>query len=352
MTDPVVIDGAVGGGQMLRSAVALSAVRGRPVRVENIRGARPKPGLRPQHLLALNAVARACSAELAGAEIGSRDIEFRPGQIVPQTDQRLDVGTAGSVTLILQCLLPALAAAPAGSRSTLVGGTDVPFAPPFDYFAHVFVPALAALGPRVNSTLGRRGFYPKGGGEIEVVVEPSGAIEPFTWGHRRPVVHVRGRSYSQGLPGHIVSRMRKAALAVLDAAGYSSAEIAEEIAQRGPSEGCGIVLWAECEGGGRLGASALGRRGTRAEQVGEEAARALVAELHPSGAVDSHLADQMIVWMALAEAPCELTTSRLTDHIRAAANVAGAIAGARFSFDEGPPARVRCEPAPGGFGKG
>lgn len=352
MGDLVRIDGSTGGGQMLRNAVALSAVAGRPVRVTNIRGARPKPGLRPQHLLALNAVARACSAELTGAEIGSRTIEFRPGHIVPQTDQRLDVGTAGSVTLILQCILPALAAAPAKSSLTLVGGTDVPFAPPFDYFAHVFVPALAARGPRVNSTLARRGFYPKGGGQIEVVVEPSGGIEPFTWGHRRPVVHVRGRSYSQGLPSHIVPRMRKAALAVLEAAGYTSAEIAEEIAERGSSDGCGIVLWAECEGGGRLGASALGRRGKRAEEVGEEAARELIAEVKADGALDRRLADQMIVWMALAEAPCELTTSRLTDHIRAAADVAGAIAGARFWFDDGPPARVRCEPVPGDFGKG
>jgi RNA 3'-terminal phosphate cyclase (ATP) len=177
-----------------------------------------------------------------------------------------------------------------------------------------------------------------------VTVAPAGAIRAVSWCERGAVTGIAGRAYSLGLPGHIVERMRKAALDGLARAGHGDAEIESEVVPRGRSEGCGIALWADCERGRRIGASALGRRGKRAEEVGEEAARALVEELEAGGAVDSRLADQMIVWMALADGPSELTTSGLTDHIRSAVEVAEAVVGARFSLYEGPPARVRCEP--------
>ena len=360
MTEPITIDGSAGGGQMLRNAVALSAVSGHAVRVVNIRGARPQPGLRPQHLMAVRAVAEVCNAALVGAEIGSREIEFHPGEIASKTGLRLDVGTAGSVLLVLQSLVPALGFAGSHSDLTVIGGTDVPFAPPFDHFAKVFLPALAEIGPRVEATLVCRGFYPKGGGEVRVRVQPSASlvgqelvscpVRFFNWLERGSVRAVQGKSYSQGLPAHIVERMRDAAVNVLAGAGHR-AEIDLEIVPKGPSEGCGIVLWAECEGGRRFGGSALGRRGKRAEEVGAEAAHALLAELAGEWAVESHLADQMIVWMALADGPSEFTTRRLTDHIRNAAIVAEAITGVSFTLEDGYPARVRCDP-PDAAGRG
>jgi RNA 3'-terminal phosphate cyclase (ATP) len=350
MTEPITIDGSAGGGQMLRNAVALSAVSGRAVRVVNIRGARPQPGLQPQHLMAVRAVAEVCNAALVGAEIGSREIEFHPGEIASKTGLRLDVGTAGSVLLVLQSLVPALGFAGSHSDLTVIGGTDVPFAPPFDHFAKVFLPALAEIGPRVEATLVCRGFYPKGGGEVHVRVEPSECFRSFKWPKRGAVLRVKGKSYSQGLPAYIVERMRDAAVNVLAGAGHR-AEIDLEIVPKGPSEGCGIVLWAGCEGGGRFGGSALGRRGKRAEEVGAEAAHALLAELAGEWAVESHLADQMIVWMALADGPSEFTTRRLTDHIRNAAIVAEAITGVSFTLEDGYPARVRCDP-PDAAGRG
>jgi RNA 3'-terminal phosphate cyclase (ATP) len=121
-------------------------------------------------------------------------------------------------------------------------------------------------------------------------------------------------------------------------------EVELELVERGPSEGCGIVLWAECEGGRRFGGSALGRRGKRAEDVGRDAAHALRAEVSGDWAVEAHLADQMVVWMALADGPSEFTTGKITDHVRNAAIVAEAIAGARFTLEEGTPSRVKCEP--------
>jgi RNA 3'-terminal phosphate cyclase (ATP) len=348
MNYPVTINGSSGGGQVLRNAVALSAVTGRPVRVVNIRGARPQPGLRPQHLMSVRAVAQVCGATLTGAEIGSREIAFQPGEIMPRQGWRLDIGTAGSTMLLLQSLLPALARAEGPSQLTLTGGTDVPFAPPFEHFDQVFLPALSELGPRVTMQLVRRGFYPKGGGEVRVSVvgqeRVSCPVRPFTWIERGRLLGIRGRSYSQGLPSHIAERMRDSAVNVLVGSGYSPA-VELDVVERGPSEGCGIVLWAECEGGRRLAGSALGRRGRRAEDVGREAAHALLAELAGDWAVETHLADQLIVWMALADGPSEFTTAKLTDHVHNAVIVAEAIAGARFTLEEGRPARVKCEPA-------
>jgi len=341
--DIITINGSSGGGQMLRNAVALSAVTGRPVRVTDIRGARPQPGLRPQHLLAVRATAEACGGRLLGAEIGSREITFEPGKIEPRQGWRLDVGTAGSVMLILQSLLPALALADGPSDMTLIGGTDVPFAPPLDHFDRVFLPALSELGPRATMHIVRRGFYPKGGGELRLTVEPAPAIRAFSWCERGPVTRIAGRSYSQGLPSHIAERMRDSAVNVLRRSGYRP-EVELEVVERGPSDGCGIVLWAHCEGGRRLAGSALGRRGKRAEEVGREAANALLAELAGDWAVETHLADQLIVWMAMANGPCEFTTGRITDHVRNAVIVAEQIAGVRFTLEEGRPSRVKCEP--------
>lgn len=344
MGELIVIDGSRGGGQILRNAVALSALAGRPVRVENIRGARPKPGLRPQHLTAVRAVAEVSGARLMGAELGAREIEFWPGTGQARQGWRLDVGTAGSVLLVLQSLLPALATANAPSELALVGGTDVPFAPPFDHFERVFAPALKALGVSVTAQLLRRGFYPKGGGEVAVSVSPASSVRPLSWTERGEGVTIRGKSYSQGLPAHIAERMRNSALGRLRVAGYERGEVEIEVVERGPSQGCGIFLWAECGAGPRFGGSALGRRGKRAEDVATEAADALLAELGGNWAVESHLADQMIVWMAMAEGPSELTTGSMTDHIRSAMEVAEAVAGATFSVEERPVVRIRCEP--------
>ncbi len=162
----ITIDGASGGGQILRNAIALAAVRGAPVRVTNIRAQRPKPGLRPQHLLGLRAVAELCCGELQGAEIGSSEISFAPGTLQSRTDWQLDVGTAGSVTLLLQMLLPALAHTPEPSSVTLIGGTDVPFSPPIDYLVRTLLPALRLMGVEAEVQLLQRGFYPKGGGRV------------------------------------------------------------------------------------------------------------------------------------------------------------------------------------------
>ncbi len=338
------INAAPGGGQMLRNAVALAAVSGRPVRVTNIRAGRPTPGLRPQHLLGLRAVAEVCQGELTGDALGSAEITFLPQAITHRADWRLDVGTAGSISLLLQSLLPALTHAPGETTLTLIGGTDVPFSPPFDYLNATLLAALRQMGVAVDLELVRRGFYPKGGGEVRAHLRPAARLQGFTPPERRKITRVRGRAFSQSLPEHIAERMRQSASLALGHAGYGRAEIELEVTPSGPSTGCGIALWAETSAGLTLGGNALGERGKPAERVGEEAAKMLLKEIKGEGAVDSHLADQLLVWAALADGPSEFATSRITDHLTAAAHVAQAMVGAQISFDAGPPVRVRCQP--------
>jgi len=341
MTDIITIDGAEGGGQILRTAVALSALGHRPIRVVNIRGARPKPGLQPQHLLAVRAVADLCSAEVRGAEKGSTQIEFFPGPISPRPEWSLDVGTAGSLTLLLQSLLPCIAMAGGESRLALRGGTNVPFSPPVEYMEHVLLPALRQMGVHVTVSLKKRGFYPKGGGELLVTVKAQPPLQPVVRMERGQLRGIEGLVYSAQLPAHVADRIAKSAAARLSEAGHTvSLQRDESTPSIGP--GCGIVLFADFEGG-LIGADALGEPKKRAEEVGREAADLLLREMATGAALDSHLADQLIIWAALAQGPSRYLAPCVTDHIRSAAAVTEQVLGARFSISGESPAAIQCE---------
>lgn len=340
MADLITVDGAEGGGQILRTAVALSALAQRPVRVVNIRGARPKPGLQPQHLLAVQAVADLCSADVRGAQKGSTEIEFYPGPLSPARELRLDVGTAGSLTLLLQSLLPCLAMAGGESRLTLRGGTNVPFSPPVEYMQRVLVPALRDMGVDVTMTLAKRGFYPKGGGELHVTVAAQPPLRPIVRMERGALRGITGLVYSSQLPAHVADRIAKAASARLSDAGHSVA-LERDDSTPSPGPGCGIVLFAQCERA-TLAADALGALKKRAEEVGREAADALLAELGTGAAVDSHLADQLVIWAALAHGRSQYLASRATDHVRSAAAVTTQVLGVEFSISGDSPAVIEC----------
>jgi RNA 3'-phosphate cyclase len=337
----IVIDGAQGGGQILRTALSYSALSGRPVRVVNIRGARPKPGLRPQHLLAVNAAAELCGARVAGAEPGSTEIEFTPGAIAPPSQWRLDVGTAGSVMLILQALLPCLALGQVAVNLTLTGGTNNPFAPTYEYLRHVLVPTLETMGFRVEAELVSRGFYPRGGGEIQVHTQPAGRIRSITRRERGELRRVWGISYSSNLPEHIVERMARACRDQLRRAGMDCDEFALDTGRRAASPGCGIIAFAEFDGGVIAG-DALGERGKPAEKVGTEAAEALLRELRSGAPVDTHLGDQMVPWVALADGESAYVAARRSDHLVSAVAVAQQVIGAQFELKGAEPVEVRC----------
>src|SRR3990170_1510026 len=203
------IDGAhgEGGGQLLRNSAALAAVTGIPIRVKNIRAGRPKPGLAAQHLTALQAVAALADATVEGLNVGSREVTIAPGRLRGGRFS-FDVGTAGSVTLVLQACLPAALRAPEPTELTLIGGTDVKWSPPVDYFRFVFLPLLARMGGRVEVEVLKRGYYPRGGGQVLVKVAPAAAFQPLVVEPPGTLKRVHGIAHAANLQPEVAQRMK------------------------------------------------------------------------------------------------------------------------------------------------
>jgi RNA 3'-terminal phosphate cyclase (ATP) len=285
------LDGSFGegGGQIVRTAAALSAVTGTPVSIRNIRKGRPKPGLAPQHAQALLSLAKLCGAQTEGVVPGSSRIAFSPGRVKGGT-YRAEIGTAGSVTLLMQCLLPAMLTAEEPVSLEVHGGTDVQWSPTIDYFRYAFLPALGCFGARPRLELRQRGYYPRGQGSVLLRTEPSALRAGRLSGQRKDV---EGISHCSNLPEHVARRQAESASKVLRAAGLE-ANIGLEIF-KAPSTGSGITLWSGFKGG-----SALGSRGLPAEVVGEKAAEELALEMRSTASVDLHLCDQLIPYLAMA----------------------------------------------------
>lgn len=286
------IDGSYGegGGQIVRTAVALAAVTGTAIRIKKIRQGRPKPGLAAQHSQAIGALAEICGAKTDGIFPGSAEITFKPGRIKGGI-YRVDIGTAGSITLLLQCLLPAMIMANGPTTLTITGGTDVRWSPTVDFFKFVFIPALEEFGARIWLERKKRGYYPRGGGLVVLTVDPRNLKAAYLSPHKSGTVH--GASHCSNLPDHVARRQAEAAVLTLRNADYESS-VSEEVLKE-TSTGSGITLWS-----GFKGASALGERGIRAEDVGKTAAQEIIAELATPAAVDVHLADQLIPYLAIA----------------------------------------------------
>lgn len=313
------IDGShgEGGGQLLRLAVALAALTRQAIRVTNIRAGRPNPGLAAQHLTAVRAVAELATAETEGLEVGSSSIVFRPKAIVGG-NHSFDVGTAGSVTLVLQACLPVAFAAERGARLRVIGGTDVQWSPPLDYFTRVFLPLVRRLGGQADVLLHRRGYYPRGGGEVEVAVQPTRTWSRLHLMDRGKIERVRGIAHVSNLAPEIPKRMKHAALRRLH--GVEDAKIEERVysGDEAVGQGGALVLWAETEHA-LLGASSLAERGKSSERVGEEAGMALQADLATEATVDVHAADQIVLYLALADGPSSFLVREVSGHLRSMA---------------------------------
>jgi RNA 3'-terminal phosphate cyclase (ATP) len=219
-------------------------------------------------------------------------------------------------------------------------------APQVDYVINVLNPTLASLGFQYELRLVARGFYPRGGGVVEVFTEPIGAIRPLKLVRAGSILGINGVSHSRNLPAHVVERQAKAATQICSSGGYPNVTIALDAGKEveGPSKGSGIVLWAKTSTGGILGGDALGAPGKPAEQVGTEAASSLLAELSVGAPLDAHLADQLIIWLALAKGRSKIKTSTLTLHTVTAMVVTEALTGCRFKTrgEIGAPAIVEC----------
>lgn len=272
-----------GGGQVVRTAVALAALTGTPLRLTHIRAGRPKPGLAAQHCTAVRAVALTCGAEMQGCSIGSTELTFFPGELRCARGE-IAIGTAGSIPLVLQAWLPVALAT--GGAITLSGGTEVQKSPTIDYCAEVLLPVLQAHGARVRMEILNRGYFPRGGGRVRVSVEPS-TLRPLDLTvvpPRRGII-----SCSQGLPEHVAERQAEAAAALLP--DYP----VEIVRTGGPGTGTSVTTWCGSKGG-----VALGRRGLPAEKVGRVAAWELLAAIETPGQVDVHMADQLLIYLARA----------------------------------------------------
>lgn len=335
-----------GGGQILRLSTALAALMGEPIKIVKVRGKRRPPGLRRQHMTALEVLASLCNGRVEGLRLGSTEVFFEPGDIGGGS-YRFDVGTAGSVSLILQAAMPVMVFAPSPVKLRLRGGTNNPMAPPVDYLERILLEDLKLMGVEARLRVYRRGFYPRGGGEVEVQTQPSRRLKPLVLQDLGRILEVRGLVYSCRLPSHIANRMASSASERLRRAGLDPV-FEREVLQPGNPKcsldpGCGIVLSVK-HSYGFFGVDNLGVKGKRAELVGLEAADQLIKLVEGGYPVDRHLCDQLIVWMALADGVSRVKTIELTLHALTCIELTKTILKAEFKVegDLGKPAVIEC----------
>jgi RNA 3'-terminal phosphate cyclase (ATP) len=317
------LDGAIGegGGQILRTALALAALTGQGFEITRIRARRTRPGLQPQHLAAVRAVGMACGAQVRGAFDGSPDLRFEPGPITPG-EFRFELGTGGAITLVLETVLPVLGAASAASRVEVVGGTHVPLSSSYEYFALHWASAVLGLGLVVRAQMGRAGFYPTGGGEVQARVEPwARPAAALDLGERGDLVAIKGLSGAARVKGGAAERQRDAAQRVLwERRRYEAEWQVVEVSADSP----GSFLFLEaCFEKGRGAFALLGQRGVSPEALGDRAARRLLRFIEDEeGAVDAFLADQLVVPLVAGGGGGRVSTVEVTRHLESAADVA------------------------------
>lgn len=300
------IDGSLGegGGQVLRTSLSLAVCKKTPLRIFNIRSGRKKPGLAKQHLTAVLAAGAVCGAELQGASLGSQEVALSPGD-VRAGDYRFSVGSAGSATLVLQTVLPPLLCASGSSRLTLEGGTHNPWAPPFCFLKLAFLPLIEKMGPRVSARLERVGFYPAGGGRFTAEIRPAETLAPLHLAERGPVKRQLARVIISNLPQHVAEREVRVLGSRL---GWRKELLCIEPVRDPAGPGNAVLIEVECEHVTEV-FCAFGQRGVKAEKVAGQAADLALGYLNSDAAVGEHLADQLLLPMALAGEGSFVTTT-------------------------------------------
>lgn len=306
-----------GGGQIVRTALTLSAITGVPVRIEHIRAGRQTPGLRAQHVTAIQAAATICAAHTEGVEVGAQAITFAPGGPVRPGRYEWAVGTAGAATLVLQTVLLPLALADGPSQVRVRGGTHVPLSPSAHYLRDVYLPFLWGLGAEVTLSIESYGWMPEGGGALFADIAGGAQLHGVDLRERGPLERIFGTAVGCNLPAHIPQRMANRAINLL--AGLDALVDIRPQRVTGLSVGAGIFLAAEYANG-RGGCGVLGRKGMPSEVVAQKAVAELLAFDRSGAAVDAHLADQIVVPLALADGPSWYTTPTVTSHL--ATNIA------------------------------
>ena len=350
-----------GGGQILRTGLSLSCLFQKPFRIFNIRKGRQKPGLMPQHLTCVRAAQLISNAEVKGDKQGSTELIFFPGEI-KSGDYVFDIGTAGSTSLVLQTLIPAIVFSSTqflrgkkwqtegkgdgesfsqGKTSiTLTGGTHVPFSPSYHYLAEVFVPMLKLLGILMHLSIHSYGFYPKGGGKVSAEIFPAIATKPLRALERGEIVRLKGYSAVGNLPLSIAERQKNALAEKI----YPQRYLLDIELLNVPAHGQGTFAFLASESEHSIaGFTALGARGKKAEAVGEEAAMEFLDYYSTGAALDLHMADQIVLYLSMCEEESVFTTSRITEHLMTNLWVMQQFHGYRYAVegDVGKPGVVR-----------
>ena len=309
----IIIDGrhGEGGGQIVRTALTLAALCNVPLSIHDIRGNRKKPGLRPQHLLAVNALATITDGKTAGAVLGSDELMFIPGTL-REGKYRFDIGTAGSTGLVLQAILPVLLFGKSPSLIQITGGTHVPWSPAFHYLEAILLPVLKKMGGDVVLEIDTWGWYPRGGGRVKARINNAPGLTAIRLFNRGALDTVYLLSAVSNLPLSIAERQRDHASKRIAVVGVRPTLSTVDA----PSPGSGTVLFLAAEfQGGSGGFTSLGKRGKKAEAVADEACNEFFDFLDSRGTVDLHLADQLVLYMALGRGRSTVITQSITKHL-------------------------------------
>ena len=314
----VEIDGACGegGGQTVRTSLALSAITGKPFRIVNLRAKREKPGLQAQHLASVQAAAAICAAELQGAEKGSSHLTFTPQSKPLAGSYFFDIKTAGSAPLVIQTVLLPLMLSGGRSHVRVIGGTYNPFAPTIDYLQQIYMPALRGFGGAAEVACELAGYYPRGGGVVELVIDPAEGLVPARKEGSATPARVEATVVTSSLPGHVGERGAAAVRSRL----MGRAPTVQVVDM--PAMGVGAAVLIAAKGEGSLaGFVSLGERGKPMERVVEDGCNAFTAWADSGVGVDEHLADQLVLPACLAKGESSWTTHRFTEHLRTVCEV-------------------------------
>ncbi len=308
------IDGSYGegGGQIIRYATALSALTTTAISIRNIRAHRSNPGIQPQHYAAVSLLQKISNAETKGLHIGSQSLKFTPEKIQSGTYTH-DIGTAGSIPLVMQSVLLGCLRAQESVTVTIKGGTDVKWAPSWDYFTHIFLTHLSHLGLHVQYSLQKRGYYPKGGGEATLHFKPSLPTAPLSLDTNPHYTSINGIIHIANLPGHIATRMKHT---VIQRALKNDIPVSLSVQEATtPSPGTGLTLWTHSHQA-FLGETTLGEKGVPAEHIALTTVTTLLKQISSNATVDHHALDQVLPYLCVLEKPSTLRATNISGHTK------------------------------------
>ena len=333
----VKIDGSQGegGGQILRTAISLSAITGKPIEVSNIRANRTNPGLRPQHMAGIRIIADLFHAKSENLKVGAEWIRFSPSDKFEGGSIKFDIGTAGSIPLILMTVVPAVSLSNNSLQIEVTGGTDVKASPTIDYIKHIVAKSYLSIGSKFSVDVLKRGYYPKGGGVVQCTIKPCktpGTIELLATEYLEPKII----SVCSQLPIHVAKRQISSALIALEKKDIRCSNYTASI-ETSISPGSSILVYSASDFGLYVGGDSIGELGKRAEAVGTEAAMRFLDSTLAQATVDPFLADMLVLPLALSKGRSRYRVARVTQHLLTNLHVVSQIVGCKYSIEQQQP---------------